>query len=136
MLLARFARLGFAWTGLYTYGPTCRTQPIPYPWYQPGTVQKVMTAPSLFVRTYSGPGAKHQDPKSELRKVPYQTSEVHMGHRIALMGISLMHLGQFLVVGSAGAASSLRLAEFMLLMIMKMAKAMMMKLIMVLMNVP
>ena len=60
-----------------------------------------------------------------------------MGHRTALMGISLMHWEQLLVVGStAGASSSYRLAEFMAFTSMKMAKAMMMKLITVLMKAP
>ena len=64
------------------------------------------------------------------------TFDVHMGQRTALMGISLAHWGQFLVVGSAGGASSLRLAAFMLLTSMKMAKATMRKLITVLMKTP
>jgi hypothetical protein len=63
-------------------------------------------------------------------------SEVQLGQRVAWMGIAVKQKEQSLVVGTAGGASSCLFKRLILRITIKMAKATIRKLMIVLMNTP
>ncbi len=72
----------------------------------------------------------------ELRSYAASSCDVQFGRRVALIGMLEQQKEQSLVVGAAGGSSSFRFSRFIALTTRKIAKAMIMKSITVLMKSP